>query len=330
MGSAFRKQRRNQREVNVANRSAILRGCYATNSPCSAIDSSQMLIAPESLISFNNNSTSRSDVRSMDIKLKDEVDQGNEAVSPESHSSVEEEFDIEKIVFSSSCDSISLLCSPIFGTITNTSSVTYQTFEPTPLTQVFSQLYLGTEQDAQQAEKLIGLGITHIISLVGGGRYEDFYPKHMYIPLRDNGSSNLLEKLDNAYEFMLESQEPDNKLFIHCQLGQNRSASIVIGFLMKSRNLSLHEAYTLLKEKRQIIHPHKNYIEQLRQLDFELHKVYSTPRNFLDIALCSTTQEIKINHLNFSKADSKKFIRRQIINFKEDEEYSSSLPSLLF
>merc|ERR1712060_621334 len=104
-----------------------------------------------------------------------------------------------------------------------------------------------------------------------------------------------------GWNFAMESQKAGNKLFVHCQLGQNRSASFVIGFLMKSKNLSLYEAYTLLKEKRELIHPHKKYIKQLRQLDLELHKVYSTPKNFLDIALCSK-EGIKIMHHNFSKA----------------------------
>merc|ERR1712060_282152 len=203
------------------------------------------------------------------------------------------------------------------------SSETCESFEPTPLTQVLSQLYLGTEEDAQQAEKLLDLGITHIISIVGGGRYKDLYPKHMYIPLRDNGSSNLLEELENSYDFAMESQEPNNKLFVHCKLGQNRSASFVIGFLMKSRNLSLYEAYSFLKRKRELIHPHKKYIEQLRQLDLELHKVYSTPKNFLDIALCSK-EGIKIMHHNFSKADSAMYKQTQNLKGVDTDLFSIS------
>merc|ERR1711920_1111409 len=212
----------------------------------------------------------------------------------------------------------------ITRTQSTSSSKTYQSFEPTPLTQVLSQLYLGTEEDAQEAEKLLDLGITHVISIVGGGRYKDLFPKHMYIPLRDNGSSDLLEKIDDSWGFMMESQEPGNKLFVHCQLGQNRSASFVIGFLMKSKNLSFYEAYTVLKEKRELIHPHKKYIEQLRQLDLELHKVHSTPENFLDIALCSK-EGIKIMHDEFSKADSDIYKITQTRNLKVFDNDLSSI-----
>jgi len=279
-------------------------------------DLSQVQTPRESLSFSDDNGTSRYAIRLMGNKFLDE-DQETDTVSLESYSSVDEKLQGKK----------SLFCSSRASGMKAYSSWSSRTFEPTPLTQVLPQLYLGTEQDAQQVEKLLGLGITHIISIVGGGRYKDFYPKHMYIPLRDNGSSDLLEKLDDAFDFVMESQQPGNKLFIHCQLGQNRSASFVIGFLMKSKNISLHEAYTFLKERRELIHPHKKYIEQLRELDFKLHKVYSTPGSFLDIALCSK-EDIKIMHLNFSKFDSVKYKRTQILGSKKDEDYSSS-PSLV-
>jgi len=318
MGSAISsKQRKSKSKVN-AKISASFPGCYGMRSRNSAFPWSHAQTPRESVSFSDDNGTDRYAIRLMNTKLSDEIGTGTESL--ESYSSGEEELQGKKSLFSRSC----------YASRTNTDTTfeTSETFEPTPLTEVLSQLYLGTEQDAQQVEKLLGLGITHIISIVGGGRYKEFYPKHMYIPLRDNGSSDLLEKLDDSYDFAMESQQPGNKLFIHCQLGQNRSASFVIGFLMKSRNLSLHEAYTFLKEKRELIHPHKKYIEQLRQLDLKLHKVYSTPGSFLDIALCSK-EEIKIMHLNFSKLDSAKYKRRQIICFK-DEDYSSSssvLPS---
>jgi len=316
MGSATsRKLRRLQKEVNDANTKANFFECYGIRSKGSAFDSSQSQITPDPFVLFTGNGTNRSVEPLMDKKLSD-IDQRNYSVSKDRFLSAEDWRQVENMHFLSY--SRSLLSPTISRTSINTS-----TFEPTPLTQVLPQLYLGTEQDAQQAERLIGLGITHIISIVGGGRYKDLYPKHTYIPLRDNGSSNLLDKLENSWAFTMESQEPGNKLFIHCQLGQNRSASFVIGFLMKSMNLSLYEAYTLVKEKRQLIHPHKKYMEQLRQLDLKLHKVYSTPKNFLDITV-SSKEDLKIMHLNFSKVDSEMYKRTQKLSLKEDGDYLSS------
>jgi len=311
MGSVVcKKRRRSQRKSKDANTRAIILESNGTRSRDSVHDSSKMLTAQEPVVSFNNDVTSRLVIPSTEKNIPDKIDQENGSLSNEFNICLKEEFFDENVVFSSIRYSRNLIASTMSKATSITSTGTYQSFEPTPLTQVLPQLYLGTERDAQQTEKLIGLGITHVISIVGGGWYKDFYPKHMYIPLRDNGSSDLLQKLQDSYDFAMESQEHGNKLFVHCQLGQNRSASFVIGFLMKSRNLSFYEAYSLVKKKRELIHPHKDYIEQLRQLDLQLHKVYSTPKNFLDIAV-SSKEEIKIMHNDFSKADSEAFKRKQ-------------------
>jgi len=188
-------------------------------------------------------------------------------------------------------------------------------------------LYLGTEEDAEQKEKVSDLGITHVISIVGGHRYSQLYDKHMYTPLRDDGSSDLLDKLEGAYDFMVESQMPNNKLFIHCQLGQNRSASFVIGFLMRYRNMCLHGAYTFLKQKRELIDPHKKYIEQLRELDIQLHKVYSTFENFLEHSF-TPRGTITIQDENFSKVASQIYKMQQLDNLeKGDASGCSDSPS---
>jgi len=315
MGSCLsRKQKKSESKINEVNTRATFLSCWVLRSGNNDFYSSSTFTS--SSFYFDNNGTSTTVTYLPKIKTRHDTDKASGPVKVER---CEDELKVDDIFFSS------LYCSrsPQSRSDTNAKSTssgtwTYQSYAPTPLTQVLPQLYLGTENDAEQAVKLIGLGISHVISIVGGGRYKDLYPNHMYIPLRDNGSSNLLAKLDNSYNFAMESQEPGNKLFVHCQLGQNRSASYVIGFLMKSKKLSFYEAYALVKEKRELIHPHKNYIEQLRRLDKQLHKVYSTPENFLDIAHCSK-EGIKIMHHNFSKAESEKFKISQIRDLEENE-----------
>jgi len=320
MGAVIsRKQRKSQAEINDPNTRAIFFGCTGLCCGGSAFDSSEKLISLESLVLSSSNGTSRFVIHLKDKSLDAIVPRNDEVSYVEE---LQDEDWVSKISYYPP-----MLCTTTSRTSCTSFSETYESFEPTPLTQVLSQLYLGNEEDAQQAEKLIDLGITHVISIVGGGRYKDLYPKHMSVPLRDNGSSDLLEELENSYDFTMESQEPGNKLFVHCKLGQNRSASFVIGFLMNSMNLSLFEAYSFLKEKRKLIHPHKKYMEQLRQLDLELHKVFSTPSNFLDLVHCSK-EEIKIIGENFSKHDSEVYKRAQIVTLEDDEDSFLSLSSM--
>jgi len=321
MGSSIsRKKRKNQREVNEANANASFGGCYWKSCGSSTVDNdlARELTASELSFSFFNNCADGLATSSLDENSPDMICKPVFTVPRESNLSSQQTY--LQPASHHRGTSRSSLSRPYS---TTNSSGTYQSFEPTPLTQVLPQLYLGNQEDAEQAEKLSNLGITHIISIVGGGRYKDLCEKYMYIPLRDNGSSDLLEQLENSYDFMVESQEPNNKLFIHCQLGQNRSASFVIGFLMRWKKLSFHEAYTFLKEKRALIHPHKEYIKQLRDLDKQLHSVYSTPKNFLDIAFCSQ-DGIKILHHDFCRAASREYKKKQKVSMIEENDYSLS------
>jgi len=317
--SASTRERKNQKDVKEANERAIFFRCCI-----SAVDGDST--ASESSVSCATNSMIGVTMCTINENSNSNILLGNAAVRPGSNMSsktrlecMEKEFECHiNLLLPRAHERRWSQSSTIVPSTTNNSS--YMTFEPTPITQVLPQLYIGTQEDAEQEEKMISLGITHIVSIVGGGRYKDIC-KHMYIPLRDNGSSDLLKKLENSYDFMVESQNYGNKLFIHCQLGQNRSASLLIGFLMRYKKLSLHEAYTLLKEKRELIHPHKKYIEQLRELDKKLYKVYSTPENFLDIEFCPE-EGVKILHHDFCRVASRAYQKSQE---KQGESYQSSL-----
>jgi protein-tyrosine phosphatase len=52
--------------------------------------------------------------------------------------------------------------------------------------------------------------------------------------------------------------------------GVSRSASIVIAYLMKNRNLTFDSAYKFVKEKRTKIQPNPGFIAQLRAYESNL------------------------------------------------------------
>lgn len=56
-------------------------------------------------------------------------------------------------------------------------------------------------------------------------------------------------------------------ILVHCLAGISRSVTVTVAYLMQKLNLSLNDAYDLVKRKKSNISPNFNFMGQL--LDFE-------------------------------------------------------------
>jgi len=189
------------------------------------------------------------------------------------------------------------LSKPLFGS-TNTNSDMSQissqwpgtTAHLVPVTEVTAQLFFGSLEDASNEQKLLELGITHIVSLIGPKHsIEGIKLKHR--PMSDHGQTDLKKVITMLWPFIVESQEVGNKLFVHCQSGQNRSATVVLAILMKLKNKPsrLNELYTMVKKKRPIIQINQKYARQLCEMESELFGRISVPKNWM--AICAYNME---------------------------------------
>lgn len=156
------------------------------------------------------------------------------------------------------------------------------TFYVEPLTEVTPKLFFGTFDDANDEGKLKGLGITHIISLIGP-KHEIEGIKHEHKPMSDFGRTDLKQVITELWPFILESQQVGNKLFIHCQCGQNRSATVVLSILMKLMGEKLDVLYRMVKKKRPVIQISEKYAKQLSEMEIELFGETSVPRRWMSI-----------------------------------------------
>lgn len=48
------------------------------------------------------------------------------------------------------------------------------------------------------------------------------------------------------------------KVLVHCQVGQSRSPSIIIAYLMKKNGISYDQAFSKVKEARAVIRPNSS------------------------------------------------------------------------
>jgi len=196
---------------------------------------------------------------------------------------------------------------------------------PTP-TQILTTLFLGSKDDSLKEEKLKQIGITHILSVVSG--HQNIIPgcKHLSAPMADKGYSDVKSIIKEVFPFMEEGQRDGNKLLVHCHLGQNRSPTIVIAYLMKYEELTLWSAHKLVKAERPLIHPHPSYIKQLREYNKELWGLYSTPANFL--ALSVLEGDVNIAHEFMSSNDSSIYMLSQVSLAPPGSHNSKRLPPL--
>jgi len=167
-----------------------------------------------------------------------------------------------------------------------------------PMTQVLSNLYIGTYDDACNENELKRKGITHILSVfahtssIKGVEYKKY-------PMDDSGKTNLKAVLDEVSEFMEMGQKANNSLLVHCQSGQNRSPVVIISWLMTKRNKTLHDAHSKVKKLRPIVHINLHYARKLLELEQELSNgIHTLPMSWMEREYDELAGEVFYKHDN--------------------------------
>ncbi|KAI1316776.1 tyrosine/serine/threonine protein phosphatase pps1 [Mortierella claussenii] len=88
----------------------------------------------------------------------------------------------------------------------------------------------------------------------------------------DNGVDSLWRHLENCVSFVDEARKSNSRILIHCRVGVSRSATIVIAYLMAHYNLSLVDAYLMVRARRLsvIIQPNLLFMYELLQWEQRL------------------------------------------------------------
>ncbi|ORY94293.1 hypothetical protein BCR41DRAFT_365418 [Lobosporangium transversale] len=88
----------------------------------------------------------------------------------------------------------------------------------------------------------------------------------------DNGVDSLWRHLENCVSFVDEARRANARILIHCRVGVSRSATIVIAYLMAHYNLSLVDAYLMVRARRLsvIIQPNLLFMYELLQWEQRL------------------------------------------------------------
>jgi protein-tyrosine phosphatase len=134
----------------------------------------------------------------------------------------------------------------------------------------YSPSFEGDEAKIVSAENakrnLQNLGIKSILCCADDIKVLENDFQHLCLPLKDMPGFQIKDYFEQAYNFIEDEINKENKILLHCNAGATRSATITISYLMKKYGLKFNEAHVLVKKKRPCINV-KIFIDDLKTLE---------------------------------------------------------------
>ncbi|KAL2078603.1 hypothetical protein ACEWY4_026288 [Coilia grayii] len=148
------------------------------------------------------------------------------------------------------------------------------------LDEVVPRIYIGDMYAAKDKRLLQSHNISHVLNAAhgkfnvntGSSYYRDTKITYHGVEAFDMPSFDLSPFFYSAARFIKSGMDtPGGKVFVHCAMGLSRSSTLVLAYLMIHENMTLPDAIKAVAENRNIC-PNQGFLEQLRQLDKELHR----------------------------------------------------------
>jgi protein-tyrosine phosphatase len=117
------------------------------------------------------------------------------------------------------------------------------------------------------------LGITHVVNATNRcvpNRFEEEGVAYHNADLDDDESNAIQPFFEPMFQFVKEAEESGGHVLIHCMCGISRSSTLVISYLMKSRQISLRQAFEQVKRARPIAAPNPRFAKDLCCFELEL------------------------------------------------------------
>ncbi|KAF6776847.1 hypothetical protein AHF37_03149 [Paragonimus kellicotti] len=137
--------------------------------------------------------------------------------------------------------------------------------------QILPFLYIGNEIDGTSEQVLQSCHIRSVLNVTPKVPFLDetrFCCRRLVAS--DRETQDLRPFFNSAFEFIEESRCSGKAVLVHCQAGVSRSPALVIAYLMAHSDLSLRDAYRLVKSKRSVISPNFGFLGQLFEFEADL------------------------------------------------------------
>lgn len=159
---------------------------------------------------------------------------------------------------------------------------TIQLFDDSMSSILPNKLYLTSDIGARNLIEINKIGITHIINVSDTlqNYFEDVLdtqnnPKFKYLKISVPDSFKIIitDYFHLAFTFIDNAIANGGKVLVHCFAGKSRSASIVIGYIMKTLKINFEDALDYVAKKRNCIEPNFGFCRQLIQFQHSLELI---------------------------------------------------------
>lgn len=139
---------------------------------------------------------------------------------------------------------------------------------PCSFDEIEPGLFLGNLTAATDVDWLKEVEMTHILTIDScplPRKIQERIPNLVikYIQVTDMPREDLLTHFEDSYEFIDRALESNGRVLVHCYFGMSRSATVVIAYIMKKRELSFADAFQVVKSKRRFVGPNPGFMAQL-------------------------------------------------------------------
>ncbi|KAI9497137.1 protein-tyrosine phosphatase-like protein [Zychaea mexicana] len=159
--------------------------------------------------------------------------------------------------------------------------------------EIAPRLFVGSQAAGYSIDLLKEHGITHILSL---GDFDSTHDHIIYKNIRilDLAEENLLQYLDDTYDFIHSAYENNGKILVHCEAGMSRSVAVMMAYLMRTQNLAPKAALDIIKDERNFVQPNEGFMDQLELYQILQYKVdtnHAAYRRFLVASMAREQQD---------------------------------------
>ncbi|KAH7061885.1 dual specificity protein phosphatase 12 [Auriculariales sp. MPI-PUGE-AT-0066] len=135
--------------------------------------------------------------------------------------------------------------------------------------EILPGLFLGPWEYALDAEDLTRAGITHVLSVM---RMPKSLPvpvavvaarNTLMLPILDSPTFDILQHLPRCVDFVRQALDGGGRIYVHCQAGISRSATVVTAYIIQTQGLSVQSALEFVRAKRKCVQPNAGFMEQL-------------------------------------------------------------------